>query len=528
VQEEPLIPTDVVHRNFVTPYGANIEMAVRESTIDYDLAMATIYGDEYGIGSEGELEGWAIDIGTSIAPVAIALSVTFPRLSVLALDVVPENIEMAQINVDLNGVGDRVTVLQRAMGGPDETSRRCYMRHKSHPAVTDGYAAKHRYIANTLWNPEHSADSEIVDMPVTDLGALLDEFGIDEVAFLKVDCEGCEWAVLDSPAVSPRQIHHRRVPLGLHRPAPRVDPARWGSPAPMGSHAAAGADPPARRHAPARARRPPRRVPVPRVATVTDRYQTTPGTGDGTMDTAAWFAALRAGIDGPLGTVLDVGCAEGVMCVLAAQDGADAVLGIGLHPDSLAAARAATAPYTAVEIREQPAELYSGSHRTVIFSMMAHWLGEKETARFARLATRNFAVIFRTANDHYADSNGTWFPTLEEMDETVGGVRTSETLLLTQDNGKEVWAATYRTDLPWKATRSSRTACAQPLRYGHDLHGDEPFRPRHDQPIVTLTEEERAAVRELVRLVAGAALEVGTYPSDFSPRNVIVNGARRG
>jgi hypothetical protein len=88
------------------------------------------------------------------------------------------------------------------MGGPDETSRRCYMRHKSHPAVTDGYAAKHRYIANTLWNPEHSADSEIVDMPVTDLGALLDEFGIDEVAFLKVDCEGCEWAVLDSPAVA--------------------------------------------------------------------------------------------------------------------------------------------------------------------------------------------------------------------------------------------------------------------------------------------------------------------------------------
>jgi hypothetical protein len=218
---------------------------------------------------------------------------------------------------------------------------------------------------------------------------------------------------------------------------------------------------------------------------VTDRYQTTPGTGDGTMDTAAWFAALRAGIDGPLGTVLDVGCAEGVMCVLAAQDGADAVLGIGLHPDSLAAARAATAPYGPSRYVSSRPSCTQGSHRTVIFSMMAHWLGEKETARFARLATRNFAVIFRTANDHYADSNGTWFPTLEEMDETVGGVRTSETLLLTQDNGKEVWAATYRTDLRVEGDTVIKNGLRSPLRYGHDLHGDEPFRPRHGKPVVT-------------------------------------------
>jgi FkbM family methyltransferase len=197
-----VIASDLSYRYFVSPLGFDVQLGVRESTIDYDLGMSTIYDDEYAIGSEGVLEGWALDIGTSIAPVAIALAKANPKLRVLALDVVPENIELAQHNVELNNVGDRVTVLQRAMGGPDEASRTCYMRHKSHPAVTDGYAAKHRYIANTLWNPEHSADSEVVNMPVTNLGALLDEFGIDEVAFLKIDCEGCEWAVLDSPAVS--------------------------------------------------------------------------------------------------------------------------------------------------------------------------------------------------------------------------------------------------------------------------------------------------------------------------------------
>lgn len=241
------------------------------------------------------------------------------------------------------------------------------------------------------------------------------------------------------------------------------------------------------------------------------------------MPTEQWFAALRSGIDGPLGTVLDVGCAEGVMCVLAAQAGADEVLGIGLHDDRMAAAREAVQGYP-IEIREQEAREYDGSHRTVIFSMMAHWLGQTETARYARIATRNFGVIFRLANPHYADSNGTWFPTLAEMDETVGGVRTSETLLLTQDNGKEVWAATYRTDLHIEGDTVVKNGKREPLRHGHDLHGDAPFRPRNGRPVLRLVDPSAQAVRELARQVAATSLKEGTYPSDFSPRNVIVNG----
>lgn len=255
---------------------------------------------------------------------------------------------------------------------------------------------------------------------------------------------------------------------------------------------------------------------------MTDRYQS--GLGfEGVMDTEAWFAALLRGIDGPLGDVLDVGCAEGVMCVLAAQAGAESVLGIGLHDDRMAAALETTKGYP-IEIREQEAQQYTGSHRTVLFSMMAHWLGQAETARFAGLASRNFAVIFRTANDHYAPKNGSWFPTLAEMDATVGGVRTSETLLLTQDNGKEVWAATYRTDLRIEAGFVVKNGQRVPLRDGIDLHGDPPFRPTHGKEPLRLSGPNAAAVRHLARSVAAEALADGTYPSDFSPRNVIVAG----
>lgn len=253
------------------------------------------------------------------------------------------------------------------------------------------------------------------------------------------------------------------------------------------------------------------------------RYQSGLGS-DGTMDTPAWFAALLAGIDGPLGDVLDVGCAEGVMCVLAAQAGADSVLGIGLHDDRMTAALEATVNYPQIIIQEQAASAHDSTHRTVIFSMMAHWLGPDETARFARLATRNFAVIFRAANDHYAPENGSWFPTLAEMDAVVGGPRTSETLLLTQDHGKEVWAATYRTDLRVEGAEVVKGGRRAPLRSGVDLHGDRPFRPTNGKPVLTLSGPDAAAVRLLARNVAEQALVDGNYPSDFSPRNVIVRG----
>ena len=193
----------MLYAGFHSPLGFTATMVLREDTVDHDLAMSSITEDEYDLGSEGPLSGWAVDVGTSIAPVAIALALANPDLRVLALDVVPENIEIAQANIERNKVTDQVTLLLRAMGGPGEASRTCYMRHRSHPAVTGEYANKHRFIANSFWRPETDAiDSDSVEMPVTDLGALLDEYGIDEVAFLKIDCEGCEWAVLDSPAVS--------------------------------------------------------------------------------------------------------------------------------------------------------------------------------------------------------------------------------------------------------------------------------------------------------------------------------------
>ena len=257
-----------------------------------------------------------------------------------------------------------------------------------------------------------------------------------------------------------------------------------------------------------------------------DPYQSAPGR-PGRMPTPEWFAALLRGVDGPLGAILDVGSAEGVMSVLAREAGADSVLGIGLHDDRMAAALEATKGDPAIEIREQEARDFTGSFRTVVFSMMAHWLGPDETARYARMATRNFLIVFREANDHYAiPDNGTWFPTFEELDAVVGGVRTHEELLMTQDNDKRTWAAVYRTDLMVLEGMVHKGDRVEPFYQGVDLHGDPPFRPTHGATVLRLSGPNAEAVRKLARRVAEDALSDGTYPSDFSPRNVIVNGAQ--
>jgi hypothetical protein len=250
-----------------------------------------------------------------------------------------------------------------------------------------------------------------------------------------------------------------------------------------------------------------------------DRYQTSE-TEPGAFPTAEWFAALQDGLSGPLGAVLDVGCAEGVMAVLAARAGAVTVLGVDHNADRIAVCP----PTPGVTFWEADSSQVVWRYDTIILSMVAHWVGAAETRRLASLAERNVAVIFRLANDGYAPENGSWFPTFDELDATVGGVRTSERRLLTQDNGKEVWAATYRTDLAIRDGMVWKGGRATPYRDGFDLHGDRPFRPTHGRPVMMLSGPNADAVRALVRNVAEAALADGTYPSDLSPRNVIVSG----
>lgn len=171
--------------------------AVRQGTLDANMVLGLAH-DEYRLASRS-LEGWAIDIGAYIGTVAITLARQNPDLRVIAVEAVPENADILEQNAQRLGLG-RVSVVRAWAAGPNDLTGLCHYGYTKREAESDGYVAAHRFVGNTWGDsgkPEHS-----VEMPAVSLDALLKTYGIDEVSLLKIDCEGCEWAFLDTPAIS--------------------------------------------------------------------------------------------------------------------------------------------------------------------------------------------------------------------------------------------------------------------------------------------------------------------------------------
>lgn len=172
--------------------------AVREGTTDA-MAVMALANDEYRIASR-KLTGWAIDVGAHIGTVAITLARQNPGLRVLAVEAVPENSELLERNIERLAPGQVFSVRAWA-AGPNAMTGTCHYGYRGHrDTESDGYISAHRFIGNTwtdLAGPEFS-----VEMPAVSIDSLMETYAIDEIALLKIDCEGCEWAFLDTPAIS--------------------------------------------------------------------------------------------------------------------------------------------------------------------------------------------------------------------------------------------------------------------------------------------------------------------------------------
>lgn len=198
----------LIDRGVHTPRGKQAWFTCREGTNDGDVAVALnvwfdTYSDEYRMRPR-HLSGWAIDVGAHIGGWSIPTAMDNPDLQILAIEVVPESADLVRENAKRNGVADRVHVITAAAAKPGVPMVRCrwgytggYTGDKD---ASNGYVAAHRYVAET-WagraEPEHDAD-----VPGLSLDDLLTEYGIEDVAFMKIDCEGCEWTFLDTPAVA--------------------------------------------------------------------------------------------------------------------------------------------------------------------------------------------------------------------------------------------------------------------------------------------------------------------------------------
>ena len=180
-----------------TAGGRSASFDVREDTNDSALVSAVVGQDEYGLGTLPELTGWALDIGSHVGSVAVALAMDHPRVNVIAVEPVPDNSALIRLNAERNGVGDRVHV-EEAAATTKARSTVHYGYTETPETPDDAFVVANRYIGN-IWHRD-SSRSETKTVPGVSIRALAEKYETPSFEFAKIDCEGCEWSFLSRDA----------------------------------------------------------------------------------------------------------------------------------------------------------------------------------------------------------------------------------------------------------------------------------------------------------------------------------------
>src|SRR5947208_16888203 len=88
---------------WLTPHGRGTSRVTRPGTSDWNTVSACNgSNDEYHL-PEG-LQGWALDVGAHIGALTVPLLVDNPGLRAVAIEALPENVELLRMNLERNGV----------------------------------------------------------------------------------------------------------------------------------------------------------------------------------------------------------------------------------------------------------------------------------------------------------------------------------------------------------------------------------------------------------------------------------------
>lgn len=179
---------------FYTPGGHPVSMAYREGTNDWNTLNASMTEDEYKL--PAGLSGHALDVGGYLGSVGIALAIDNPAMTVTIVEPVPPNADLIEENIALNGVGDRVTLIRGAVGRGGEQVDVWYGYRGSVSAE------HHAFVGNSTlaYDTPGELDHDTVTYSALGFG----DFRAPD--FLKIDCEGGEWAFLDADLSGVRTI----------------------------------------------------------------------------------------------------------------------------------------------------------------------------------------------------------------------------------------------------------------------------------------------------------------------------------
>jgi FkbM family methyltransferase len=146
-----------------------------------------------------------VDIGAHVGSFTVWAARRSPRARMLAVEPNPGTFELLVRNVRENGLEDRVTAVQAAIGTKPGTSGLQFVEHSLGTRLARGGAIGAGHIT----------------VEVRTLSRLLADAGMDEVDLLKVDCEGMEYEVLE--AVGAQGLRNIRVLACEYHPEPGRD-----------------------------------------------------------------------------------------------------------------------------------------------------------------------------------------------------------------------------------------------------------------------------------------------------------------
>jgi len=145
-------------------------------------------------------DGWTlVDIGAGLGDFAISVARRFPNGRVLAFEPFGESFGLLERNLALNGV-QNVVARRLAIGAAAGVARL---------SLGTGVAVQH----STARADQANVGETVAEIP---LGAALDAAGAAHCDFLKLDCEGAEYAILRQAASDGTLARISRISMEYH------------------------------------------------------------------------------------------------------------------------------------------------------------------------------------------------------------------------------------------------------------------------------------------------------------------------